>query len=180
MKKFAIILIAAFVFFGCQDKNDTSDTKQLENKAKPQVKEKTVNAEADVIKITNAWVRPAAKNRNTGIFFNVVNKTDQKVTLFEAKSNVAEKTQIHETFKKSNDMMGMREVEYIVVEPKEIFQFKPMSYHVMLINLNEDLTEGMSVELTIVYNNGDEITFTAPVKDNMPSIRAADKKDMQM
>jgi len=178
MKKLAIILIAAFVFFGCQEKKETTEDQpktQTEEKAKLQ----TINADHDGVQITNAWVRPAAKNRNTGIFFNVVNNSDKKVTIYEAKSDLAEKTQIHETFKKSNNMMGMRELEYIVVEPGKTFQFKPMSHHVMLINLNKDLAEGDSVEFTLVYDDNKEMNVKAKVKDNMPSIRAADKKEVE-
>ena len=177
MKKIVIVLLATIVFFGCQEKKETTDN-NAETKTMQEQHAKTANE--GIVQITNAWVRPAAKNRNTGIFFNVVNNTNQKVTLFKAKSTVAEKTEIHETFKKNNDMMGMREVDYIVVEPGETFQFKPMSYHVMLINLNEDLTEGNEVELTLIYNNGEELKVNAVVKDNMPSVRAAEKKDMQM
>lgn len=177
MKKLLIILIATLVFFGCQEKKETTE-KQPETKTEEKAKPQTINADHDGIQITNAWVRPAAKNTNTGIFFNVVNNTDQKVTLYEAKSGLAEKTQMHETFKKNNNMMGMREVEYIVVEPGETFEFKPMSHHVMLINLNKELTEGDDVEFTLVYNDNKEMNIKAKVKDNMPSIRAADKKEM--
>lgn len=175
MKKLLIILIAAFVLFGCQEKKETA-SEGPETKTEPQ----TINSEKGELQITDAWVRHAAKNRNTGIFFNVVNNTDKKVVFLQAKSDLAEKTQIHESFKKSNDMMGMREVEYIVVEPGTTFEFKPMAFHVMLINLNEDLTEGKEVEFSLVYDNGDEIKVKAKVKDNMPSIRAADKKVKEM
>lgn len=173
MKKFLILFIAVIVFAGCQEKKETpaNDTSGIK-------KETTIKKEG--LHITDAWVRPAAKSRNTGVFFNITNNTGDSISLMEARTDIAEKTEIHETFRKSNDMMGMREVEYVVIKEGETFQFKPMHHHVMLINLKEDLTEENEVELTLVFSTGEEIKIKAVVKDNMPSIKAGDEKQKEM
>ncbi len=173
MKKFLVLLIAVIVFAGCQEKKEMLDKDVSGIKKESAVKE-------DGLHITSAWVRPAAKNRNTGVFFNITNNTGDRISLMEAKCDIAEKTEIHETFKKSNDMMGMREVEYVLIKEGETFQFKPMHHHVMLINLKEDLTEGKEVELTLVFSTGEEMKIKAVVKDNMPSIKAGDEKKKEM
>lgn len=173
MKKFLILFIAVIVFTGCQEKKEKLDKDASEIKQESAVKE-------DGLHITDAWVRPAAKSRNTGVFFNITNNTGDSISLMEAESDIAEKTEIHETFRKNNDMMGMREVEYVVIKEGETFQFKPMHHHVMLINLKEDLTEGNEIELTLVFSTGEEMKIKAVVKDNMPSIKAGDEKQKEM
>jgi copper(I)-binding protein len=174
MKKILVIVLSLFVLMACQEKKETSEG--VEQKAKTN-QEVSMEAMEDGLQIMDAWVRPAAKNRNTGIFFRVVNNTNENDTLVSAVTNVAEKTEIHETFTKEGDMMGMREVEFLVMESGKVFQFKPMSYHVMLINLNEDLTVGKEVDLTLNFKKAGEVNVKAKVEDKMPSMKAAEEKD---
>jgi len=178
MKKLMIIVLSMFIFFGCQEQKEER-IKEKES-AKSELQKAMKEAETG-LHIVDAWVRPAAMNRNTGVFFSVMNHTDDNDTLIAAKTDIAEKTEIHETFKQGDDMMGMREVEYLVVEAGAVLEFKPMSYHVMLINLKEDLAEGNEIELKLAFKSAGEIKIKAKVEDRMPSIKAAeDKTKMEM
>lgn len=178
MKKLIIIVTAMFIFFGCQEKKETKDNTQPQTKSG--VKSQISNGDEKGLQVLNAWVRPAAKNRNTGVFFKIVNNTDKDITLLGAKSDLAEKTEVHETFTKGEDMMGMREIDYIVIQAGKTFEFKPMSHHIMLINLIDDLTDGMDVRFTLTFKNADEVTVKAKVKENMPAIKAAGDKKKEM
>lgn len=115
------------------------------------------------VSVENAWIRNASKDMNTALFFDLKNNSDMPDTLFKAESSAAELVQIHETFK-DGDMMGMREVKEIVIEPNSVFNFKPRAHHVMLIRLKKDLDEGSEEEITLHFRNAGAVTFKAPVK----------------
>lgn len=176
MKKALIILLGIFLLIGCQNQKEEENSNSKNSEATVEQKTSAVDAESE-LRIADAWVRPAAKNRNTGIFFRVINNTSENDTLVAAKTDVAEKTEIHETFTKPGDMMGMREVKFLVMESGKVFNFKPMAHHVMLINLNEDLTAGKEVELTLFFKKAGEVKVKAMVEDKMPTMKAAEEKE---
>ena len=115
--------------------------------------------------IKNAWVRPAAEHANSAIYFSIENKSAKADTLLKVKSNAAEIVQIHESYKKDNDKMGMREVKFIAIQPKSKFEFKPGGFHVMLINLSCDVKIGSYLEATLVFKHAGKIKIKAAVQD---------------
>ncbi len=118
------------------------------------------------ITVKKAWVRPAAKNSNSAIYFIIENKGPKEDILLSVVSEVAELVEVHETYKKGNDLMGMREVNLLHVPAKSTLEFKPGSYHVMLINLLKDLTTGLSVNATLNFKNAGKIPFRAVIGDS--------------
>lgn len=170
MKKLVIISLSLFIFFGCNEK------KEEQVSAKSEMKQ-VISETEEGIHIVDAWVRPAAMNRNTGVFLKVMNHTNENDTLVKAISTIAEKTEVHETFKQGEDMMGMREVEYLVMEAGKVFVFKPMSYHIMLINLSENLTIGKEIDITLIFKKAGEVKIKAVVEDKMPTMKAGEEKE---
>ncbi|MFA7229614.1 MAG: copper chaperone PCu(A)C, partial [Melioribacteraceae bacterium] len=84
-----------------------------------------------LITIKDAWIRPSVKDANSALFFEVTNNAAAADTLLSAKSELAEMVEVHETYKKENDMMGMREVEKVPVPAKSSVMFKPRGLHIM-------------------------------------------------
>jgi hypothetical protein len=115
------------------------------------------------IEIKNAWIRNGFEGMNTALFFDVVNSGGGADTLYKAASDLAEIVQIHETFMQG-DMMGMREVENVVIEPNSNFNFKPGAHHVMFIKLKKNLNEGESGDVILFFRKTGEIKITVPVK----------------
>ncbi|RPI75322.1 MAG: copper chaperone PCu(A)C [Ignavibacteriales bacterium] len=115
------------------------------------------------ITIENAWMRNASEGMNTGLFFDIKNNGTEPDTLYKAESDLAELVQIHETYR-NGDMMGMREVKNIVIEPDSTFQFKPGGYHIMLIMVKQDLKEGDTEEVSVFFKKAGEIKVSAAVK----------------
>lgn len=115
------------------------------------------------LEIKDAWVRPGGKGMNTALYFKVENTSDKADTLLSVKSSIADVVQTHETYKKG-DMMGMREVKNISLKPNSTFEFKPGSYHVMVIGLKEDLRENDTAEFTLHFKNASNIKVKASVK----------------
>lgn len=115
--------------------------------------------------INDAWIRVAASGSNTALFFEVINKSDKPDTLLSAESNLSEVVEVHETFKRENDMMGMRKVKFVVIPPKSSVKFKPRDLHVMLIKLKKDLKAGDKGEATLIFKNSGKVKVEAMVRD---------------
>jgi len=115
------------------------------------------------IEIKNAWIRNGSEGMNTALFFDVVNSGDAADTLYKAVTDLAELVQIHETFIR-DDMMGMREVENVVIESNTTFNFKPGAHHIMFINLKKNLTDGENGEVILFFKKTGEVKITVPVK----------------
>ncbi len=122
-----------------------------------------INSPKDKVNIQNAWLRLSGEGMNTAMFFDAVNNSDQPDTLYKVESDLAEMVQMHETFKK-DDMMGMREVQNVVVDPHSTFKFKPGAHHIMFINLKKDLKEGEKSDVTFYFKNSGKIKISVPVK----------------
>lgn len=116
------------------------------------------------IEIKDAWARISSANTNTAVFAKVVNTGDKPDTLYKAFSEFSNVTEIHETYKKG-DMMGMREVEYIVVEPGKELELKPRSYHIMLIKLKNDIKADDKVLVDLFFKNSGKVSIEAIAKE---------------
>jgi len=117
----------------------------------------------DTVEIENAWIRNASTGMTTALFFDIINNGGKADTLSKVECSAAEIVQIHETFE-DGDMMGMREVETVIIEAHSTFSFKPMHHHVMLIKLKKDLKEGDKVDVVLQFNKAGKIKLQADVK----------------
>ena len=115
--------------------------------------------------VHDAWIRPAAQGTNSAMFGMIMNHTDVNDTLVGLSSEFAILTEVHETYKGENDMMGMRRVEFVPVDKNDSFELKPRAHHVMLIRLKEDLKIGDTKEVTLTFKNAGDIIVKAEVKD---------------
>ena len=117
------------------------------------------------IKIKKAWLRPAARDMNSALFFEIVNNGDKPDTLIEAQSKIAGDVMIHESYSKGNDMMGMRMLKFVAVPPHALVKFKPKGLHVMIMDLNEELKIGQTKEFTLVFRKAGKVKVKAAVRD---------------
>jgi len=126
---------------------------------------KSEGIEKGNLKITNAWIRPGAAEMNTAFFFDVYNSSEISDTLIGVESDLAEIVEIHETFKKGEDMMGMRSVDAVEIPGGKTFQFKPMHNHIMLIKVVNDLKVGSEGIVKLNFKNAGMIEVKANVTD---------------
>ncbi|MCK7521506.1 MAG: copper chaperone PCu(A)C [Ignavibacteriales bacterium] len=77
----------------------------------------------DNIKINEAWMRPSSEKMATALYFVIENKSETADTLFQVDSDLAERVEIHETYSEG-EMMGMRKVDFIVIEGQGSFELK--------------------------------------------------------
>jgi copper(I)-binding protein len=117
----------------------------------------------DII-VKDSWMRPNGKGMTTALYFNIQNNGDKVDTLYKASSDIAKKVEIHETYQK-DDMMGMREAGEIIIPANSTFEFKPGSFHIMLIGLKQDVKKGDQSETTLFFRQAGEIKIKAIAKE---------------
>ncbi len=114
------------------------------------------------ITIKDPWMRPAPKSFNTAFYFTVINNSSEADTLYKASSSISEEVQIHETYKKG-DLMGMRPVKELIIEPQDSIVFKPGGYHIMLMNLNQDAVINHKQQVSLFFRNAGEVKVQAEI-----------------
>lgn len=114
------------------------------------------------LKVKDAWVRATADGMATALYFVVENSTDQPDTLYAVTSSISDEIEIHESFMR-DEMMGMRQIEYVVIPSNSTFEFKPKSYHIMILEVNRDLDHGQKAEFNLQFKVKGNIRVSAMV-----------------
>jgi copper(I)-binding protein len=117
----------------------------------------------DNIKIKDAWMRPSSEQMATALYFIIENKSETADTLFQVDSDLAERVEIHETYSEG-EMMGMRKVEFIVIERNSSFELKPGAHHIMLMKLKNDIEDGDKGDFVLHFKKAGELKITATAK----------------
>jgi hypothetical protein len=103
----------------------------------------------------------------SGAFMTLVNRGESDLTLVSAESSVSDLVELHET-QMEGDMMRMREVEGGIALPAgERMELRPGSYHIMLMELNQELIPGQAITITLTFDDGSNTLITVPVYDPM-------------
>jgi copper(I)-binding protein len=97
----------------------------------------------------------------TGAFMTLTNSGKEDVTLVGGASPVAGIVEIHEVINGVMQPMA----NGLVIPGGESVKLRMGGYHVMLLELDHELTAGHEVEFTLRFSDGTEQTVTAPVKD---------------
>lgn len=119
----------------------------------------------DGVVITGAWIKalPPAQTA-TAVYFTVRNSSAKDIVLMSASSPVAGITEIHRMERKDGKMkMGL--AGPIPIPAQGVVMFEPGGYHVMLIHLKQPLRPGDTVPVTVVFQDGKEISVNALVRD---------------
>jgi len=106
----------------------------------------------EAIEVQNAWVRATVKGQMaTGAFMTLTAKDGAK--LVGAASPAAGVAQVHE-MKMDAGVMKMNEVKGGLELPAgKAVELKPGGYHVMLMDLKEQLTKDSTVPLTLTFTD---------------------------
>ncbi|MBS7776829.1 copper chaperone PCu(A)C [Acidovorax sp. CCYZU-2555] len=124
-----------------------------------------MSAQAQVT-VKDAWVRATVpQQKATGAFMQIQAAQDSK--LISASSPLTPHVEVHE-MSMQGDVMKMRQVADIALPAGKTVELKPGGYHVMLLDLKQQVKEGASVPLTLVIENKDgkreSIEVKAPVR----------------
>lgn len=99
----------------------------------------------------------------TGGFMVIRNGSADDRRLLKAESPAAAIVELHNHINE-NGVMKMREVANITVKANGQTELKPGSYHIMLIDLKDELKEGGNVPITLKFDDGSSQTVLAPVR----------------
>ena len=97
----------------------------------------------------------------TGSFMTLTNSSDEDVTLIGGSSAVAGIIEIHEVI--DGQMVAMD--GGLVIPANGSVELRMGGYHVMLLELSQEIKAGEETEVTLRFSDGTEQTITAPVKD---------------
>lgn len=115
------------------------------------------------LEVQNAWVQPAAQGMTTGVYLTLENGGAADLRLVGAVTDAAETAEIHQSMVEDGVMM-MRPVGGLAVPAGERVEIVAGTYHLMLLNLRQDLREGDEIKLTLRFENGAEVAVIVPVR----------------
>jgi periplasmic copper chaperone A len=116
--------------------------------------------------VKNPWVRGTVpQQKATGLFAQITSATGGK--LVSASSPVAGAVEIHE-MSMTDGVMQMRALAALDLPPGKTVELKPGGYHVMLLDLKQQVKAGQTVPVTLVIEGKDgrreSIEIKAPVQ----------------
>lgn len=126
------------------------------------------NAPTATVTVTDAWARATVpQQKASGAFFTIVAKSGAR--LVGVASPVAGVAELHE-MKMDNHVMHMNAVAGIDLPAGTPVELKPGGYHVMLMDLKQQLKEGESLPLTLTLEYPAKVTTNPgakPVRENI-------------
>lgn len=122
---------------------------------------------AQAVEIHNPFVRePLPGVPNSAAFMNVINDTNQPVSIISASSPASDHVELHNHIH-DDGVMRMRQIEKIIIPALGRVALKPGGLHVMLFNITP-IKAGDQLELTLNFSDGTHKTIMAPVKRILP------------
>jgi periplasmic copper chaperone A len=119
----------------------------------------------DAIIVNDPYIRSSTPTSPTGgAFMVIMNHGDTQDRLIGARSDIAKKIEIHTHIEDGDGVMKMVEVEGgIVLEPGEMHSLERGGDHVMFMGLNQELKQGDTVSVTLIFEKAGEVTVELPV-----------------
>ena len=114
--------------------------------------------------VSGAWARPAAAGGQSAAYFTLSNPTGSADALISATSPAAGMAMVHETSVDGAGTAAMRPVGRVELAVGDTVEFKPGSYHLMLMGLTKDLAVGQTVELDLVFEHAGTVVVKAEVR----------------
>lgn len=118
--------------------------------------------------ITVSDVRaPEPAGPNGAVHLTLRNDGDRDDRLVSASSDVAGRVEIHESTM-ADGTMSMQQVDGVDIPAGGEAMLESGGFHIMLIDVREDLTEGDAFDLTLSFETSDDQTITAEVVPLVP------------
>lgn len=114
---------------------------------------------AGSIEIKEPYVKQTASGmKNTAIFMEIVNNSDKTIKLIDAKEHtLGGVTEIHTHIKQDDGTMKMIKIPDIEIKPNSSTLLKPMSYHIMVIGINDSVKADTKADLTLYFDNDEKV-----------------------
>lgn len=114
--------------------------------------------------ITGAWMRrPNPVVPMTAAFMEIHNKEEKDIYLTKVTGDDADNYEIH-THKKVDGVMKMRQIPKLRIPAKGKAILKPMSDHVMILQIKKGHLKGDTAVLNLHFDNGKIVKVETPLK----------------
>ncbi|MAM41365.1 MAG: hypothetical protein CL949_23310 [Erythrobacter sp.] len=148
----ALLAVSPLVLTACESAEETTST--------PAEEEGRIAG----IEITNArLVLPPVSGNPAAIYFDIANNGDRTLAFRNAEVTGSGKAEVHDTIMEDGKMV-MGEAPPILVESGSTVQFAPGGKHVMVFDLGRDVSEGSTVEVTLIAAGNKRHSFDAAVQ----------------
>ncbi|WP_210394842.1 copper chaperone PCu(A)C [Motiliproteus sediminis] len=128
----------------------------------------TTITHADVV-VHHGYLRASAPGApNSAGFMVLYNRGDKEVALTSAATEAAQVTELHNHVE-DNGVMRMRQVAHVQLPAGAHVELQPGGYHLMLMGLKGQLTEGQRVAVTLGFNDGSTQQLELPVVRGAPT-----------
>lgn len=130
------------------------------------------------ITVSEPWARASSAMAAAGAaYMKIENSGSAADALIGASSPAAKTVEVHETVAMEGEspaasdgtgggMMGMRPIARLEIPAGGTVELKPGSYHIMLIDLNQELKPGDKIEITLTFEKAGDVKVTAEVRES--------------
>jgi copper(I)-binding protein len=126
------------------------------------------------LEATDAWARPTAAGGTAAVYLKLRNGTAQDLILIGASSEVARVIEMHHSMamdemegmianEPDTDVMTMAPVDELPLEAGETITFEPGGYHLMLIDLQQELIAGELFLVALHFPNSPDLQVEVQV-----------------
>ncbi|MEU2253635.1 copper chaperone PCu(A)C [Nocardia xishanensis] len=120
---------------------------------------------ADAITIQDQWIK-AADSEMSAAFGELTNRGDKALTVVSATSPASARVELHEVVADASGTKTMRPKKGGFVIPAHgSLALAPGADHIMFMGLNGPLRTGSETPVTLSFDDGSTMTFTAQVRD---------------
>ena len=120
-------------------------------------------AKEESLRVEDAYVRFAPVRSNPSAAYFTIQGGPQDVTLIGVTSDVAIRSEMHETMAGMAGMASMKPVTSVQVPAGSEVKFEPGGKHVMLWNINPGLAPPKRIQLQLSFSNGERLRVDAPL-----------------
>jgi copper(I)-binding protein len=116
--------------------------------------------------VHQAWVRPTAAGDNAAVYLTLHNHSSVDDELIGATATVADVVEIHET-SMDDGVMKMEMISSVPVAADEEIIFTPGGFHLMLVNIKEELTLGDHIGLILHFRVHEDIVVEVHIDNEI-------------
>ncbi|WP_234497730.1 copper chaperone PCu(A)C [Vibrio maritimus] len=123
------------------------------------------------IDVNDAYARTTPPNATTSAVFGTIENTSNEVrTIVSATSQASSVVELHDVIK-DGDVMKMRQIKSIEIPANGKTVLKPGSLHIMLLDVNQPMKEGETINVELSFANGEVKVLNVPVKKVMSGMK---------
>jgi periplasmic copper chaperone A len=121
------------------------------------------------IEIDGQWARTSPKTATNGAAYMKITAPDADALIgASVDSSVAGRAEVHEMTMASDGAMMMQQTEAVPLPAGETVSLEPGGYHVMFIDLANPFEKGQKFEVTLQFENGEDMTIEVEVTEEAP------------